>query len=239
MCIRDRYKYSIWLGCIICLLLNHLERMRKQKIEVLFRLDLESNSRAEVTKASLRSQLESGIKGLKISSCNFFEASNDLVRAEFSSNIASLLKAEESLKKMITFEEHKETNTILDSLLLRIRETIAAYNDKGKRKEILEVMGNLLNGFETDLLKINEQVAKLEHLQKGNDKTELKDKSSPESKKKISALESELLEVISQLRHQEHLYNQLSKDTVKIIEAKVNLEPVSYTHLTLPTICSV
>eukprot|EP00826_Nyctotherus_ovalis_P016194 TRINITY_DN14670_c0_g1_i2.p3 TRINITY_DN14670_c0_g1~~TRINITY_DN14670_c0_g1_i2.p3 ORF type:complete len:101 (+),score=18.68 TRINITY_DN14670_c0_g1_i2:181-483(+) len=100
-------------------------------------------------------------------------------------------------------------------------------------------MGNLLNGFETDLLKINEQVAKLEHLQKGNDKTELKDKSSPESKKKISALESELLEVISQLRHQEHLYNQLSKDTVKIIEAKVNLEPVSYTHLTLPTICSV
>jgi len=73
-------------------------------------------------------------------------------------------------------------------------------------------------------LKLNEY--KKETHPKDNNAIEKVEVNNKDTKQedKISALESELLEVISQLRHQEHLYNQLSEDVVKIVEVKVNLE---------------
>jgi len=219
--------------------------MKKQKIEVFFRMDMECDSKIKVTKAKLRSQLEEGIKGLKITSCNLFEVIEDRIRAEFTSNIPKLLKAEELHTLIINPEEHKITDTVFDSLLLRIRKTMEAYNDEDKRKDMIEVMGNLLHGFESDLVKVYDKVAKVETLQKENNELKLKlneykkethpkdnnaiekvevNNKDTKQEDKISALESELLEVISQLRHQEHLYNQLSEDVVKIVEVKVNLE---------------
>ncbi len=149
--------------------------MGKKKVEVLFKVDLVFEEKAKVTKVSLKGFLEEHIKGLKVTGYDNFTQTKDTTKTEVLTNVISLLHAEDMIKDA----SHKSPSgpddldetkgSIADKLLAKIRVVLASYNDKTKRKAVMENIDKLLEPIEN---KAMELCAHLEKLQ--NENTQLR-----------------------------------------------------------------
>ena len=190
--------------------------MKKKKIEVLLKVILDDST--NVTKASFKDYLESVIKGLKVNSVDSFDDTKDLIKAEVTSNVDTLLGVKDLTTQKIIQEEGG-----IDKLLKNIRSTILLCKDKSKEKKSLK-------NLEKETLELSQYIKDLERkLNIDEHKAESKNKSLAEEKtkqllKKITTLESNVSQLSSNLIFKEELNKQLSNDLVRTIEAKLALE---------------
>ena len=139
--------------------------MKKKKVEILFRLDLNFDEKAKISKSSIKSYLESRVKGLDVTSYYSF-TTKDTTRAEVASNIAELFNSEMLIHdqgKIILPESYSNEpgSTVADKLLDTIRTLIATCNDKTKKKMVVDNLGKFLEGIENKCMEVCSSVTKI------------------------------------------------------------------------------
>jgi len=192
--------------------------MGKKKLEILFKIDLNLDEKIKVSKAFLKGYLEEKIKGLQIMDYASYTTSKDSIRAEVVTNLLNVLNASDLIKDQVTaVEEYKKLvgYAAAEKLLEKIRTIIEHYNDKTKKKTLVENLPKFLESLENKCADLCTTIARIEE-----DSKKLKgDLSSPLTspiyRKKSTAEELDQTTI---------LIKNLESDNTRLKECNMDLE---------------